>query len=411
MDNSEIKNELNEYKESKLKCSDNVENKQLFNKIVTKKGRVWCDGCYDMIHFGHANQLRQAKKMGKYLVVGVHTDNEILRNKGPPVFNENERYKMVKGIKWVDEVVEGAPYSTTIETLDKYNCEFCVHGNDITLTAEGVDTYAEVKNAGRYKECERTAGVSTTDLVGRMLKLTKNHHETSDSFDDEKGKRARTLSTGSCGNSPWTRVSKFIPSTQTLLQFADGLPPKPTDKIVYVCGAFDLFHIGHLSFLEKARKLGDYLIVGLFEDSVVNAYKGTNHPIMSLHERTLSVLAYKPVSEVIIGAPYIITKDLIKNFNVSIVADGSRVPHHNTLDDVDIYKIPKEMGIYELIDSENDMTTDMIIKRVVENEKAFKKRNNEKEQKEIAAFEALKQMELKNKDSSLTKNVVNLSNH
>lgn len=364
-----------------------------------------------MIHFGHANQLRQAKKMGTYLVVGVHTDSEILKNKGPPVFNETERYRMVKGIKWVDEVVEGAPYSTTIETLDKYNCEFCVHGNDITLTSEGVDTYAEVKNAGRYKECERTAGVSTTDLVERMLQLTKSHHSTTDSFDDEHGKRARTLSTDSCGKSPWTRVSKFIPSTQTLLQFADGVAPKPNDKIVYVSGAFDLFHIGHLSFLEKARKLGDYLIVGLFEDGVVNAYKGRNHPIMSLHERTLSVLAYKPVSEVIIGAPYIITKDLIKNFNISIVADGSRVQHHHTLDDVDIYKVPKEMGIYELIDSENDMTTDMIIKRVIENEKAFKKRNNEKEQKEIAAFKALQKMEQKNVNNSLTNNVVNLNNY
>lgn len=35
---------------------------------------------------------------------------------------------MVRGIKWVDEVVEGAPYVTTLETLDKNNCDFCVHG-------------------------------------------------------------------------------------------------------------------------------------------------------------------------------------------------------------------------------------------------------------------------------------------
>lgn len=35
---------------------------------------------------------------------------------------------MVRGIKWVDEVVEGAPYVSTLETLDKHNCDFCVHG-------------------------------------------------------------------------------------------------------------------------------------------------------------------------------------------------------------------------------------------------------------------------------------------
>uniref|UniRef100_A0A8D8LPJ9 ethanolamine-phosphate cytidylyltransferase n=1 Tax=Cacopsylla melanoneura TaxID=428564 RepID=A0A8D8LPJ9_9HEMI len=90
--------------------------------------RVWCDGCYDMVHFGHANNLRQAKALGDYLVVGVHTDEEITQHKGPPVFTSQERYKMVRGIKWVDEVVEGAPYVTTLETLDAYECDFCVHG-------------------------------------------------------------------------------------------------------------------------------------------------------------------------------------------------------------------------------------------------------------------------------------------
>lgn len=37
---------------------------------------------------------------------------------------------MVRAIKWVDEVVEGAPYVTTLETLDEYNCDFCVHGGN-----------------------------------------------------------------------------------------------------------------------------------------------------------------------------------------------------------------------------------------------------------------------------------------
>lgn len=103
--------------------------------------RVWCDGCYDMVHFGHANQLRQAKSLGDYLIVGVHSDEEIELHKGPPVFTAEERYKMVRAIKWVDEVVENAPYVTTLETLDKYQCDFCVHGDDITVDADGNDTY------------------------------------------------------------------------------------------------------------------------------------------------------------------------------------------------------------------------------------------------------------------------------
>lgn len=44
-----------------------------------------------MVHFGHANSLRQAKALGGKLIVGVHTDAEIALHKGPPVFTEEER--------------------------------------------------------------------------------------------------------------------------------------------------------------------------------------------------------------------------------------------------------------------------------------------------------------------------------
>ena len=67
------------------------------------------------------------------------------------MLTEEERYKMVRSVKWVDEVVEGSPYVTTLETLDDNQVEFCVHGDDITLGADGKDTYHIVKDAGRYK--------------------------------------------------------------------------------------------------------------------------------------------------------------------------------------------------------------------------------------------------------------------
>ncbi|VDM41552.1 unnamed protein product [Toxocara canis] len=422
-----------------VKCEELNGAPNAHNNKPDKFVKVWCDGCYDMVHFGHANQLRQAKQFGNYLIVGVHTDDEITLHKGPPVFSEEERYRMVRGIKWVDEVIEGAPYVTTVATLDKYDCDFCVHGSttyfllisdDITLTAEGVDTYAEVKKCGRYKECQRTAGVSTTDLVGRMLLLTKCHHSLDDEMTVENEERARSLSTDREAVSPWTRVSRFLPTTQTIMQFAEGRTPSKQDVIVYVCGAFDLFHIGHLCFLEEARKLGDYLIVGIHSDQVVNAYKGENHPIMSLHERVLSVLAYKlflmfelqnfvlfvmsknpmlnkclqPVSEVVIGAPYTVTRELIERFNVQVVANGSRIANHELPGEPDPFRVAKELGIYKLIDSGSDMTTNMIITRIIDHRREFEKRNQKKERKEIAAFKALQAY--KNKEGGDTESAV-----
>jgi ethanolamine-phosphate cytidylyltransferase len=54
--------------------------------------RVYMDGCFDMMHYGHCNALRQARALGDELVVGVVSDDEIKANKGPPVTPLHERY-------------------------------------------------------------------------------------------------------------------------------------------------------------------------------------------------------------------------------------------------------------------------------------------------------------------------------
>ncbi|TRY63050.1 hypothetical protein TCAL_10983 [Tigriopus californicus] len=349
--------------------------------------RVWCDGCYDMVHFGHANSLRQAKAMGDYLIVGVHTDEEITLHKGPPVFNQEERYRMVRAIKWVDEVIEGAPYVTTVDTLNKHNVDFCVHGNDITMTADGIDTYQAVKDANRYKECERTQGVSTTDLVGRMLLMTKCHQLKGEKEYGVPENHSDYSMDGSA-RSPWTGVSQFLPTTQKINQFSNSRPPKPGDKIVYVAGAFDLFHIGCLDFLEKAAEHGDYLIVGLHTDPAVNRYKGYNYPIMNLQERALSVLAFRCVDEVVIGAPYAISQSLMEDLNVTVVCHGETYVSPCE-DGTDPYEVPKKLGKFRLVNSGNSLTTEKLVQRIVERRLDYENRNARKEEKEIAAFEAL----------------------
>ncbi|KAK7590837.1 hypothetical protein V9T40_002450 [Parthenolecanium corni] len=350
--------------------------------------RVWCDGCFDIVHFGHANALRQAKALGDILVVGVHTDKEISKHKGPPVFNEQERYKMVRGIKWVDEVVEAAPYVTTIETLDKYNCDFCVHGDDMSIGADGVDTYHLVKACGRYKEIPRTAGVSTTDLVGRMLLMTRGHFSRGDKEYYVEKEGSSSMGLDAQARSPYTGCSQFLPTTQKIIQFSEGKEPKPYEKIIYVDGAFDLFHVGHLDFLEKARNEGDFLIVGLHTDLEVNRYKGSNFPIMNLHERVLSVLACKYVSEVVIGAPYTITADLLKHFRVDLVVHGSTSVSADK-NGADPYALPKSLGKFKVLSSNNNMTTEKIVERIIRNRLEYESRNRNKERREVELLEKL----------------------
>ncbi|KAF7272413.1 hypothetical protein GWI33_014800 [Rhynchophorus ferrugineus] len=338
--------------------------------------RLWCDGCYDLVHFGHANFLRQAKALGGYLIVGLHSDEEIKNHKRQPVYTEEERLKMVRAIKWVDEVVEDVPYITTLDTMDKHNCDVCVHADDITVTADGQDTYHLVKNAGRYREVLRTCGISTTDLVGRILKLSKNH-EDSDTINQIPSER-----------SPWTGFNQFLPTALKIWNFSDGIPPKKGDKIVYVDGAFDLLHAGHVDFLEKVHQQADYVLVGLHSDEVIKKYKGTQYPVMNLFERTMNVLACKYVSDVIIDAPYKVTQQLMDEFKIDLVIHG-QTPIMKMKDEEDPYKVPIALGKFKSINSGNSTTTEEIIQRVIKNYQEFKNRNQKKEEMELELIRKL----------------------
>jgi cytidyltransferase-like protein len=115
---------------------------------------------------------------------------------------------------------------------------------------------------------------------------------------------------------PKTCVSQFVPTSRRIVQFSNRKDPEPSDTIVYVDGAFDLFHVGHVQFLEQARKLGSYVICGVLPDEMLNKWMGANYPIMNVYERTLSVLSCRFVDEVIIGAPEI-TEQFLKDYNIA----------------------------------------------------------------------------------------------
>jgi ethanolamine-phosphate cytidylyltransferase len=59
--------------------------------------------------------------------------------------------------------------------------------------------------------------------------------------------------------------------------------------------------------------------VGIWDDEMTRFYKGEVYPIQSLQERVLMTLACKYVDDIVIGAPYIITEDLIKSLNIDMV--------------------------------------------------------------------------------------------
>ena len=59
--------------------------------VPIRDDRIWIDGCFDFAHHGHAGAILQARRLGKELLVGVHSDEAILENKGPSVMTLEER--------------------------------------------------------------------------------------------------------------------------------------------------------------------------------------------------------------------------------------------------------------------------------------------------------------------------------
>ncbi|XP_042427819.1 choline-phosphate cytidylyltransferase 2-like [Zingiber officinale] len=136
--------------------------------------RVYADGIYDLFHFGHARALEQAKKSfpNTYLLVGCCNDEITHRYKGKTVMTESERYESLRHCKWVDEVIPDAPWVITKEFLDKHHIDYVAHDALPYADASGAgnDVYEFVKSVGKFKETKRTEGISTSDIIMRILK-------------------------------------------------------------------------------------------------------------------------------------------------------------------------------------------------------------------------------------------------
>lgn len=402
--------------------------------------RVYMDGCFDLMHYGHANALRQAKALGDELVVGLVPDAEILRCKGPPIMQEAERLEMIESVKWVDEVITGVPYDLTPEFLHdlihKHKIDYVIHGDDPCLLPDGTDAYAYAKKAGRFRMIKRTEGVSTTDIVGRMLMCSRDNarfaqdrvmltrefsrgatgenevHTGQDGFDKafaqgEDGtvnidgaadvpamQKTPSKKTPTIKTYPGSvRVSRFMPTSRRIVQFSSGKSAPQGGKIVYIDGAFDLFHVGHVEILKAARAQGDFLLVGIHTDEEVQERRGPHLPIMGLHERALSVLACRYADEVIIGAPQIITDDLLTTFGIDLVVRGTvhEATDREAASEVERYKAPKARGILRTIFSPSDLTSASLIRRIMSKRAEFEEKQARKSQSEAAYYASAKQ--------------------
>lgn len=135
-----------------------------------RQKRVYTRMVADLFHEGHINFLREARALGTHLTVCVVSDERVVENKDKlPVMKQAERAAVVTACKYVDAVMTETPASVTVEFMQQ-------HGFDIYTFA----CASEQERQDKYKLCESlpaemiqelpyTAGISTSDLVARIL--------------------------------------------------------------------------------------------------------------------------------------------------------------------------------------------------------------------------------------------------
>ncbi|KAJ5665613.1 Phosphoethanolamine [Penicillium maclennaniae] len=410
--------------------------------VPISEDRIWVDGCFDFSHHGHAGAMLQARRLGKELYVGIHSDQAILENKGPTVMSLDERVAAVDACRWATQSVPHAPYVTFLPWVSHYGCKYVVHGDDITSDSDGNDCYRYVKAAGRFKVVKRTPGISTTDLVGRMLLCTKNHfvksvkntlagEEGSGSPDERKRsaedllQRIRDYATDESGLQPgpqvWTwagsGAAKIDPAVEEAGSFDNlvtGKGPRPGQRIVYVDGGFDLFSSGHIEFLRQVTEIEEslgrqrgwyepgqrekrikeynedyapaYLVAGIHDDDVINHWKGLNYPIMNIFERGLCVLQCRYIHAVVFSAPFTPTQPYLEAMPLGtpdVVYHGPTTFIPLTYDP---YTAPKKMGIFHEVEKHafQHVNAGEIVDRILKSREAYEARQRAKLQKAVA---------------------------
>jgi len=304
----------------------------------------------------------------------------------------------VDACKWTDEVVPYAPYVTEESWIDRYGCQYVVHGDDISTDAEGRDCYEGVKKAGRFLVCKRTEGISTTgtsnsstyrltlDLVGRMLLCTRNHliPPQSNTFSDPKITEMLTqYASPPSGSGPGTPVLRYQNSTLTPL--VEGILPSKDQRVIYVDGTFDLFTPGHIELLRLIYDSAEspYVVVGIHDDYTINKIKGYNYPIMNILERSLVVLQCKYVSALVVSAPYTPSKTyLTQSLGPLSPAEVWHGPTKviEVAGEGDPYADAKQMGILKTITSHkwDYISAGKIVDRILNRRLEFEERQRKK---------------------------------
>lgn len=135
---------------------------------MKKYKRGYTAGVYDMFHIGHLNVIKNAKQFCDYLIVGVSSDEVVIKNKNKvPIIPFEERKRIVEAIRYVDEAVAQKSYSIEgkLETAQELNIDVMFVGDDWKNTDKWNKIEEELNKIGvDVVYLPHTDGISSTML-------------------------------------------------------------------------------------------------------------------------------------------------------------------------------------------------------------------------------------------------------
>jgi rfaE bifunctional protein nucleotidyltransferase chain/domain len=132
---------------------------------------VFTNGCFDLIHRGHINNLIKSAEFGDKLILGLNSDKSVrlLKGEGRPLMDEGSRSIVMAALEMVDAVIlfeEETPY----DLIKAIQPDVLVKGNDYSIEEiAGFDIV--LARGGTVETIELTEGFSTSALIEKIKKL------------------------------------------------------------------------------------------------------------------------------------------------------------------------------------------------------------------------------------------------
>jgi rfaE bifunctional protein nucleotidyltransferase chain/domain len=137
-----------------------------------RKGKkvVFTNGCFDILHYGHARYLQEAKDKGDILIVGVNSDSSIKKIKGKnrPIVDQKNRLGLLAALTCIDYLVLFKE-DTPLRLIKRIKPDIIIKGadweKDKIVGSDFVKSYG-----GKVLTIKLVKGLSTTNLIDRIVK-------------------------------------------------------------------------------------------------------------------------------------------------------------------------------------------------------------------------------------------------